>query len=102
MVGSDAMVPLALGTQTGGSVIRPATYCGTVGYKPTFQDINRNGVLPNSPSFDTVGLFVRALDDLVIARNLLLGDDVAPAGSEIEWTGTAPDVQYTDVDGGFG
>jgi len=59
----DRMVPMAFGTQTGGSVIRPATYCGTVGYKPTFQDINRNGVLPNSPSFDTVGIITRSVDD---------------------------------------
>lgn len=68
----DRMVPMAFGTQTGGSVIRPATYCGTVGYKPTFEDINRNGVLPNSPSFDTVGIIARSVDDLALFRSVVL------------------------------
>ncbi|MBO43577.1 MAG: hypothetical protein CMM28_07625 [Rhodospirillaceae bacterium] len=68
----DKMVPMALGTQTGGSVIRPATYCGAVGYKPTFQDINRNGVLPNSPSFDTVGIITRSIEDLALFRSVVL------------------------------
>jgi Asp-tRNA(Asn)/Glu-tRNA(Gln) amidotransferase A subunit family amidase len=52
-------VPLALGTQTIGSVIRPAAYCGTVGFKPSFHRIPTAGVIPNSPTFDTVGLFTR-------------------------------------------
>ncbi|HAT34668.1 MAG TPA: hypothetical protein DCS82_03045, partial [Rhodospirillaceae bacterium] len=46
----DKMIPFAYGTQTTGSVIRPASYCGTVGYKPTYGDINNNGVMPNTPS----------------------------------------------------
>ena len=70
------MVPMALGTQTGGSVIRPAAYCGTVGYKPTFQDINRNGVLPNSPSFDTVGIITRSIDDLALFRSVVLEEKI--------------------------
>lgn len=74
----DKMVPMALGTQTGGSVIRPATYCGTVGYKPTFEDINRNGVLPNSPSFDTVGIIVRSVEDLALFRSVVLEEAVRP------------------------
>ena len=72
----DKMVPMALGTQTGGSVIRPAAYCGTVGYKPTFQDINRNGVLPNSPSFDTVGIITRSIDDLGLFRSVVLEEEI--------------------------
>ena len=68
----DKMVPMALGTQTGGSVIRPSTYCCAVGYKPTFQDINRNGVLPNSPSFDTVGVITRSIEDLALFRSVVL------------------------------
>ena len=52
---SAGMAPLALGTQTGGSVIRPAAFCGIVGFKPSFGMIPRTGVLMQSPSLDTVG-----------------------------------------------
>ena len=52
---ADFMVPLALGTQTGGSIIRPASYCGVVGYKPSYRLINRAGVKAVSDSLDTVG-----------------------------------------------
>ena len=51
------MVPLAVGTQTGGSMIRPAAYCGVVGFKPTVGRIPIDGVIPNAPSFDTLGVF---------------------------------------------
>lgn len=51
------MVPLAVGTQTVGSVIRPAAYCGVVGFKPTYGRIPVDGVIANAPSFDTVGVF---------------------------------------------
>jgi Asp-tRNA(Asn)/Glu-tRNA(Gln) amidotransferase A subunit family amidase len=57
------MVPVALGTQTAGSIIRPASFCGVVGYKPTFGVINRAGVKPLSESFDTIGFFARTVDD---------------------------------------
>ena len=49
---ADGMVPLAIGTQTGGSVIRPAAFCGVVGFKPTFGLISRSGVLNQSPALD--------------------------------------------------
>ncbi|HAA91479.1 MAG: hypothetical protein CMM48_18255 [Rhodospirillaceae bacterium] len=74
----DKMIPMALGTQTGGSVIRPSTYCGTVGYKPTFEDINRNGVLPNSPSFDTIGIIARSVEDLALFRSVVLEEALRP------------------------
>ncbi|WP_329457765.1 amidase [Streptomyces sp. NBC_01497] len=51
------MVPLAVGTQTVGSMIRPAAYCGVVGFKPTFGRIPVDGVIANAPSFDTLGVF---------------------------------------------
>jgi Asp-tRNA(Asn)/Glu-tRNA(Gln) amidotransferase A subunit family amidase len=51
------MVPLAVGTQTVGSMIRPAAYCGVVGFKPTYGRIPMDGVIPNAPSFDTLGLY---------------------------------------------
>jgi Asp-tRNA(Asn)/Glu-tRNA(Gln) amidotransferase A subunit family amidase len=70
---ADHMVPLALGTQTGGSVIRPAAYCGVVGLKPTFGSINRSGVKQVSDTLDTVGLFANTVEDTALALNVLSG-----------------------------
>ncbi len=53
---ADDMVPVAFGTQTGGSVLRPASFCGVIGFKPTFGTFNPVGVKPAAESFDTVGL----------------------------------------------
>ena len=61
---ADCMVPAALGTQTAGSVIRPAAYCGVVGFKPTHGLLSLEGVHPFAPSLDTLGLFVRAVADV--------------------------------------
>jgi len=61
------MMPLALGTQTGGSVLRPSSYCGVVGFKPSFCLINRAGVKPNSESLDTVGLIARGVEDIALS-----------------------------------
>lgn len=58
------LVPIALGTQTAGSVIRPASYCGVVGFKPTHGLIETSGIKPLSPSFDTVGVFGRSVSDV--------------------------------------
>jgi amidase len=69
---ADAMAALALGTQTGGSTIRPASYCGIVGYKPTFGIIGYAGVRPSVPSFDTMGLFGKSLADCAVYRDVLL------------------------------
>ena len=63
---ADWMSPLALGTQTGGSVLRPAAFCGVVGFKPTFDAINPAGVKPNSASYDTVGLIARTVADVAL------------------------------------
>jgi Asp-tRNA(Asn)/Glu-tRNA(Gln) amidotransferase A subunit family amidase len=70
---ADGMIPLALGTQTGGSVIRPASFCGVVGYKLGFGLVSRHGVKPVSESLDTVGVFARSVREAgllagVIAR----------------------------------
>src|SRR5712671_1376604 len=67
------IVPLALGTQTLGSVIRPAAFNGVVGLKPSFGAIPRTGVHPLSPSLDHVGLFARRVDDVALALSLLAG-----------------------------
>jgi len=75
-----AMLPLAVGTQTNGSVIRPASYCGIYGFKPSFGRISRRGVLEQSPPLDTIGVFARDLDDLaMIADALMRFDDRDPA-----------------------
>jgi len=71
---ADFMVPVAFGTQTGGSIIRPASYCGVVGYKPSFNTINATGVKPLANSFDTVGLFARCVDDCALVVRTLAGD----------------------------
>lgn len=71
------MAPLALGTQTGGSVIRPASYCGVVGYKPTFGAMARRGVLVQSPSLDTIGAFARDVMGAALLAEPLFGSDPA-------------------------
>ncbi|MFJ8431659.1 amidase [Kitasatospora sp. NPDC094019] len=68
------LVPLAIGTQTIGSVVRPAAYCGVVGFRPTFGRIPTAGVIPNAPSFDTVGLFTADLAGVALAAPLLCDD----------------------------
>ena len=70
---ADFMAPLALGTQTGGSTIRPAAYCGVVGYKPSFNLLNRAGVKPLAESQDTVGLFGRSIADVALMCSMLSG-----------------------------
>ncbi|MFD0348601.1 amidase family protein [Kitasatospora aburaviensis] len=61
------LVPLAIGTQTIGSVVRPAAYCGVVGFRPTFGRIPVDGVVPNAPSYDTLGLFTADLAGAALA-----------------------------------
>ncbi len=72
---ADKMVPFAFGTQTGGSVIRPAAFCGCVGYKPTYGLFSATGVKENTRSFDTVGLYARSLDDIALFRSGVLAID---------------------------
>jgi Asp-tRNA(Asn)/Glu-tRNA(Gln) amidotransferase A subunit family amidase len=69
------MVPLALGSQTNGSVIRPAAYCGVYGFKPTHGLIPRHGVLKLSRSLDHIGIFARTIDDVALACEQLVGYD---------------------------
>ena len=73
---ASGMVPIAIGTQTTGSVIRPAAYCGVIGYKPSYGDLNISGVLANTPSFDTLGFFANCVDDLVLIRKALLDESI--------------------------
>jgi amidase len=68
---ADHMVPAALGTQTGGSVLRPASYCGVFGYKPTYNTFNKAGVWPAAESIDTIGWLARSLDDIELLTDVL-------------------------------
>ena len=68
---ADFMVAAALGTQTGGSVLRPSSFCGVVGYKPTYNTINKQGVWPAADSIDTIGWLGRSIDDIVLLTAVL-------------------------------
>ena len=72
---ASGMAPLAVGTQTNGSVIRPAAFCGTVGYKPTWGLIPRTGVLAQSFHLDTIGTFGRSVADAALLADCLIGHD---------------------------
>jgi len=75
---ADCMVPLAFGTQTAGSIIRPASYCGIVGYKPTHGTLPRAGIKPLSDSLDTLGTLTRTVGDAALFVAALSGRDLAP------------------------
>lgn len=80
---ADGQADLALGTQTAGSMIRPASFCGTFGFKPTFGRYPLGGVLETSPSLDTLGLFARNLAILVAADAVLAGEGESPAAKSV-------------------
>ena len=69
------MTPLCLGTQTNGSVIRPAAYCGVFGFKPTFGLISRHRILQQSRPLDQVGVFARGIEDVALLAESLIGFD---------------------------
>ncbi|KAG5750130.1 hypothetical protein H9Q70_007217 [Fusarium xylarioides] len=76
---ADFQVPLSFGSQTGGSVIRPASYTGVFAMKPTFGAISTEGQKPCAPSFDTIGFFARSVEDLQLLADVFgLKDDGAP------------------------
>jgi amidase len=70
---ADRMVPLALGTQTAGSIIRPASFCGVIGYKPSYGLVNRAGLKPSSELLDTIGVFARSVADAAISVAVMSG-----------------------------
>ena len=81
---ADRMIPLALSTQTGGSTIRPAAFCGTVGYKPSFNTINRAGLKFLAESLDTIGVLARNAVDAMTCVHIL-SDRALP-----DFSSTAP------------
>lgn len=72
---ADFMVPAAFGTQTGGSILRPASYCGVIGYKPSYGVFNRAGLKLAAESLDTIGLLTRSIDDIELLTAVLLGQE---------------------------
>ena len=76
-------VPVAIGTQTLGSVIRPAAFCGVVGYKPSFGAISRSGVHPFAPTLDTVGVFARSVADAAWFGACLMGPDARDEATQV-------------------
>jgi Asp-tRNA(Asn)/Glu-tRNA(Gln) amidotransferase A subunit family amidase len=75
---ADYMVPFALGTQTGGSVLRPASFCGIVGFKPTYGLYSIAGVKLAAPSFDTIGMFTRSVEDAALIHAILMNTRATP------------------------
>src|SRR5438067_1820303 len=75
---ADCMVPLAIGTQTGGSVIRPAAYCGVVGWKPSYGLFPPAGMHMNTDSLDTVGAMARSVADMALFRAALMAIPYQP------------------------
>jgi amidase len=88
---ADYMVPIAFGTQTSSSIVRPAAYCGTVGYKPSFNLINRAGLKFLSESLDTIGLLARTVPDAALIAEELSG---CPPARFDEVDGLAPRIGF--------
>ena len=70
------MAPLSIGSQTNGSTIRPASYCGVVGYKPSYGLISRYGILKQSDKLDQVGLFGKSVEDVALLARVLIKKDL--------------------------
>lgn len=86
---ADFFFPFAFGTQTAGSVIRPAAYCGVVGYKPSFGLIDRAGMKVMASSLDTIGVIARAVGDCALLAGAVCGRDL---GDPDQRPGRAPRI----------
>jgi Asp-tRNA(Asn)/Glu-tRNA(Gln) amidotransferase A subunit family amidase len=97
---ADEMVTMALGSQTGGSTIRPAAFCGIVGFKPTHGKVSLEGVGPLSVTMDTIGMMARSMSDICLLSSVLLENhDVvqAPATPRVAWY-PSPEAPEADPD----
>ena len=81
---ADFMCPLGLGTQTGASIIRPASYCGVVGFKASYGLINRAGIKSSSDSLDTAGFLTRTVGDAMLLASVLIGWDYVESFKEFK------------------
>jgi amidase len=99
---ADFQVPVGFGTQTGGSTIRPAAFCGVIGYKPSFGEFSRVGIKMQCHNLDTLGVICRGLDDVALMRAVLLVQDRrpvdrSPAAPRIGFCRT-PEWNHADAD----
>lgn len=97
---ADEMVTMALGSQTGGSTIRPAAFCGIVGFKPTHGKVSLEGVGPLSVTMDTIGLMARSMSDICLLSSVLLENHdavQAPAAPRVAWY-PSPEAPEADPD----
>ena len=101
---ADRMVPVALGTQTGGSVIRPSGYMGVVGFTPTYGRVSRHGMFPRSFSFDMIGAMGRSLADTALLVQAMSGPDrndrttLARARLKLPWPDDPPAPRLLALD----
>ena len=91
---ADHMIPAAIGSQTGGSVLRPAAFCGVVGFKPTFGLISRFVVISQSPPLDTMGVIARTVDDAALVADCLSAFDPRDTGM---WPRSRPPLYQTAI-----
>jgi Asp-tRNA(Asn)/Glu-tRNA(Gln) amidotransferase A subunit family amidase len=87
---ADFQAPVGLGTQTGGSTIRPAAFCGVIGYKPSFGEFSRVGIKMQCHNLDTLGVICRSLEDIALLRAVLLAQDPRP----VDRVSAAPHVGF--------
>lgn len=87
---ADCMAPLAIGTQTTGSTVRPSSFCGIFGYRPTYGEHRLHGVMEASGSLDTLGICARSVEDVALYRDVLLGIQPEP----ISMDGAAPRIGF--------
>jgi Asp-tRNA(Asn)/Glu-tRNA(Gln) amidotransferase A subunit family amidase len=87
---ADFQVPVGLGTQTGGSTIRPAAFCGVIGYKPSFGEFSRVGIKMQCHNLDTLGIICRSLEDVALMRGVLLAQDPHP----VDRASAAPRIAF--------
>jgi Asp-tRNA(Asn)/Glu-tRNA(Gln) amidotransferase A subunit family amidase len=87
---ADFQAPVGLGTQTGGSTIRPAAFCGVIGYKPSFGEFSRVGIKMQCHNLDTLGVICRSLEDIALMRAVLLAQDPRP----VDRVSAAPHVGF--------
>ncbi|HZQ72310.1 MAG TPA: amidase [Burkholderiales bacterium] len=95
---ADFMVPAALGTQTGGSVIRPAAYCGVFACKPSFGSVNRAGLKFVAESLDTIGVFARSAEDLGLSLEILSGKKWTEEAAQKPRIGLCRTPRWQDAD----